>query len=562
MVLGMWKRTLLVLVPLVALVGACTSDVDTPSDDSVIEGAVGAGASCEAVDEALGAWAEAGFSGSVAITKPGEDECLLAYGDVEPDTVFAIGSITKAVTAVSVLQLVDEGELSLDDRVGDLVPGLSGPVADATVEQLLLHTSGITGGIGDDLDPLTKEQAITNLSGLEQSFAPGTDYEYSNAGYSLLGIVVEEVSGEPYRERTLTAVPEGAGFWEGEPAPEGPRAVGTLEDGTTGSDGSNPGPYWAVDGNGSVAMTVPQLADWTRSLFEGELLSPESTELVANPGFDHGDGTGETPGWVVFDEDSPFGEPFIGTAGGGGDVGQDAITVWVPEQELVVSMASNQQEITSEQLLERVGAALLAGEPLPQPVAPAGDVEEGDFDALVGTYELPTGGRFDVAVDDGDEGDRLAVAARGADAFDALFPLPDDVDADEVTDHEAAVEALLAGETEAGREEVEALEGDLGTIESVEVIGTVDEGELRTYVSIDAELGTTLAWYALSDQGGIEAVELTEVPPTQVLVPTDDGTFRIDDPTGGGPELVARFEDGTMFVEAADGEPVVAEAAG
>jgi CubicO group peptidase (beta-lactamase class C family) len=555
----MWKRTLLILVPVLALVGACTSDVDTPTDDSVIEGAVGAGSSCEAVDEALGAWAEAGFSGSVAVTEAGQDDCLLAYGDVEPETVFAIGSITKAVTAVSVLQLVDDGQLALDDRVGDVVPGLSGPVADATIEQLLLHTSGITGGIGEDLEPLTKEQAIANLSRLEQSFEPGSDYEYSNPGYSLLGIVVEEVAGEPYRERTLTHLPDGAGFWEGEPAAEGPRAVGTLDDGTTGSDGSNPGPHWAVDGNGSVAMTVPHLAEWTRSLFEGELLSAESTDLVATPGFDHGDGTGETPGWVAFDEEL-FGEPFLGTAGGGGDVGQDAITIWVPGRELVVSMASNQQEITAEDLLERVGPALVVGEPLPQPVAPGDDVEQGDLDALVGTYELETGGRFDVAVDEG--GERLAVAARGADAVDALFPLPDDVSPDEVAEHEAAVEALLAGETQAGQDEVAALEGDLGTIEGVEVLGTVDEGELRTYVSIDAEQGSTLAWYALSDQGGIEAVELTEVPPTQLLVPTDDGTFRLDDPTGDGPEVLVTFADGTMTVEPADGDAIVAQAAG
>ncbi|OWY62051.1 hypothetical protein B7486_60490, partial [cyanobacterium TDX16] len=273
MVLGMWKRAALVLVPVLVLLGACTSDVETPPDDSVVESAVGAGSSCEDLDQALGAWADAGFAGVVAVTKPGEDDCVLAYGDADrdagtpmtADTTFSIGSITKAVTAAGIYELVDQGSLSVDDRMGDLVPGLSGPVADVTVEQLLLHTSGLTGSMGEDHEPLSEQDAVANASELTLSFEPGTDYEYSNAGYSLLALVIEHASEQGYRAFTEEAVLAGAGgFWDGEPAAPEPRAAGYLEEGRSEVDGSFAGPHWAVDGNGSVAMTVPELAAWTR----------------------------------------------------------------------------------------------------------------------------------------------------------------------------------------------------------------------------------------------------------------------------------------------------------
>lgn len=567
MVLGMWKRAVALLVAIVLVVGACTSDFDTPPDDSVVEGAVGAGSSCDDLDRALAAWGDAGFSGAVAVVGPGDERCTLGYGEADreagtpmtPDTTFSIGSITKSVTAAGIYELVDAGLLSVDDRAGDLVPGLAGPVADVTVEQLLLHTSGLAGSIGGDQEPLSEEQAIENLSGLELAFEPGSDFEYSNAGYTLLALVIEQMSGQPYREHTADEVLGGeGGFWDGEPAAPGPRAVGYLDEGRSEVDGSFAGPHWAVDGNGSVAMTVPQLATWARALFEGELLTPESTEAITTPGFDDGDGTTETPGWLVFDE-SLFGAPFFGSAGGGGDLGHNAVVIWLPEQEQAVAMASNGPELIAEDLLQAVGPALVAGEPLPHPVASTDGVEAGDLAALAGTYQLESGSRYDVSVDE--DGGGLAVAATGPDAVAALFPMPEQVSAGDVAAHEELVAALLAGETDVGRDELALLEEDLGPIDRVEVLGSVYEGELRTYVALDAEGGRTLAWYAVSDAGGIEAVELTDEPPTQHLVAADGGGFGIDDPTGLSPTVDVTFEDGTMTVGGSD-DVLVADAVG
>ena len=220
----------------VAALGVCTTDVETPAPSTADGGC----------DPTFAEWAEAGFSGSIAISRGGELECVGGYGTADEatgrpntvDTVFSIGSVTKAFTAAAIAELVDRGALSLDDRAGQLVPGLSGPAAAATVEQLLLHTSGLTGSHGADHEPLARDQAVEAIGGLEAASAPGAELLYSNAGYTLLALIVEEASGQSYRDHTVAEIlplPDGhlaGGFWDGEPAAPGPRAIGVMEDGT------------------------------------------------------------------------------------------------------------------------------------------------------------------------------------------------------------------------------------------------------------------------------------------------------------------------------------------
>ena len=106
--------------------------------------------------------------------------------------------------------------------------------------------------------------------------------------------------------------------------------------------------------------------------------------------------------------------------------------------------------------------------------------------------------------------------------------------------------ALLHGETAPGREELALLEDDLGAIEAVDLLGTiVDDGELRTYVTLTTADGERLAWYALDDEGGIAGAELTDEPPTQRFVPVAGDRFVPDDPTGSGPDVVVTFDDDT-----------------
>lgn len=515
------------------LLAACTSDVESPASGGC--------------DAALAAWAEAGFSGSVAITVAGEPVCEAGYGGATTaDTVFAIGSVTKAFTAAAIYDLADRGRLSVDDRVGDLLPELDGPVREATLRQLMVHTSGLNGSAGADHEPLSRAEAIAAIGAMELAFAPGADYLYTNAGYTLLALVVEEVAGTSYREHAMTLLRDlpSAGFWDGDPAAPGHRAVGHLDDGGTGESGDFAGPHWALDGNGGLAMSMPDLAAWTHALFTGQVVSPESAEVIASPQIDQGEGRWETPGWVAFDA-SVHGRRLLATAGGGGDVGHNVAVAWVPEGERVIAVASNGPEVSAEELLAAVVPALAAGDPLPEPDIPGGTVDPEVAAAIVGDYRLDTGGAYQVTHDDG-----LRIAALGADAVTALFP-PGDADA--VRDHERLVAELLAGETQAGRDELAALEQDFGPIEGAEPAGTVlAEGELRTYVTLATGDGPLPAWYALNDDGGVDGAEVGAEPPALTLVPDGDG-FRPDDPAATGPDVTVTFSGDALTLTGPDG---------
>src|SRR5690606_17530783 len=142
------RRIIPVVAAALALAACGTDPAGSEEPDDAETSAV-----CD--DELLGAlsrWSEAGFSGSIAITSEGSLECEAGFGLADAarevpntaETVFAIGSVSKSFTAAAVLDLVEAGALALDDRAGELLPGLGGPAAETTVEQLLLHTSGLS----------------------------------------------------------------------------------------------------------------------------------------------------------------------------------------------------------------------------------------------------------------------------------------------------------------------------------------------------------------------------------------------------------------------------------
>lgn len=128
---------------------------------------------------------------------------------VEANTVFRIASMTKSFTAISVLQLRDEGKLSLDDPAERYVPELKGlkyPTADSpriTIRHLLSHAEGFPedNPWGDRQLALTDAQMRAMLrEGIPFSNPPGLAYEYSNYGFAILGRIVSNVSGMPYRD--------------------------------------------------------------------------------------------------------------------------------------------------------------------------------------------------------------------------------------------------------------------------------------------------------------------------------------------------------------------------
>jgi CubicO group peptidase (beta-lactamase class C family) len=130
-----------------------------------------------------------------------------------PDSLFQIGSITKLWTATMIMQLIDDGRLSLDTTVAQALPGVriaaDGAEAEITIRHLLTHTSGIDGDIFTDTGRGSGcvERYTAGLAGAARIFAPGGAYSYCNSGFVLLGRIIEVLDGrewdESLRERLI-----------------------------------------------------------------------------------------------------------------------------------------------------------------------------------------------------------------------------------------------------------------------------------------------------------------------------------------------------------------------
>ncbi len=117
---------------------------------------------------------------------------------VTPDTPFVIGSISKSFTALSVMQLVEGGEIDLDSELSRYLDGFSGrPAGAVTIRQLLSHTSGFSTLQGNSSHP-DPTGGVERLAEVTPAGAPGTEWAYSNANYQILGRVVEVVSGQDF----------------------------------------------------------------------------------------------------------------------------------------------------------------------------------------------------------------------------------------------------------------------------------------------------------------------------------------------------------------------------
>lgn len=154
------------------------------------------------------------FNGSVLVTKGGKPLLDKGYGmrDAagkianDPGTIYQIGSITKQFTAAMILKLQEQKKLSVDDKLSKYFPGY--PKGDSiTIRHLLTHTSGIYSYTEDGAfmtneitKPISRKQMMSMFENKPLKFSPGTQWDYSNSAYVLLGYIIEDVTKTPYYE--------------------------------------------------------------------------------------------------------------------------------------------------------------------------------------------------------------------------------------------------------------------------------------------------------------------------------------------------------------------------
>lgn len=163
----------------------------------------------------------------LAIVKDGEVLYAQGYGlrntvtgaAVTPQSLFAIGSVTKSFTALGVMQLVQEGKLDLDTPVITYLPDFKLSDAEATktvtVRQILSHTSGLPRADSWVFDgTTTREQVIRGMATIDLTVAPGTTWQYNNQNFVLAGYLIEKVTGMSWEDYTRQRILEPLGMKE------------------------------------------------------------------------------------------------------------------------------------------------------------------------------------------------------------------------------------------------------------------------------------------------------------------------------------------------------------
>ncbi len=210
------------------------------------------------------------------------------------DALLRIGSVTKTFTAAAILSMVSEGTISLDDTVDQYVTGI--PNGDViTIRNLLNHTSGMFD-IVDDQDFMSyamahpdeiipPEQLVEEAAAHESLFEPGTRAEYCNTGYHVLGLVLQQVTGDQASQviRTWDITPLSLDhvWFEIEETPSDPLVPGYSPTGQDVTGVLNPSIRWTA---GAMVATIGDLLTWTAALYSGHLLSADMTEaMTADP---------------------------------------------------------------------------------------------------------------------------------------------------------------------------------------------------------------------------------------------------------------------------------------
>jgi D-alanyl-D-alanine carboxypeptidase len=239
------------------------------------------------------------FSGAVLLAKDGKPIFTGAYGMADrekkiPNTLntkFRIGSMNKMFTAVSILQLVQAGKISLSDPVGKYLTDYPNKdiATKVTIQQLLTHT----GGTGDFFGPQfeahrlelkTLQDYIKLYGERAPEFEPGSRWEYSNYGFLMLGVIVERVSGKNYYDYVSENIYKPAGMASTGSLPEdqvvAERSVGyTQGDGNKLQPNADTLPYRGTSAGGGYC-TVEDFLRFANALTNHRLLNAQYTELL------------------------------------------------------------------------------------------------------------------------------------------------------------------------------------------------------------------------------------------------------------------------------------------
>lgn len=299
---------------------------------------------------------------------------------------FEIGSITKQFTSVAILQLVAEGKLALDDDFTKYIDyDTKGKTV--TIYHLLTHTSGIESYTSVDafegiaLFDLPRDTLLRMMEDLPFDYEPGTALIYNNTGFYILGLIIEEISGQSYETYLDENVFSKAGMTNTYYCDESKVVSKKAYGYSLGKNGLKKAGYidhqWPYAA-GSLCSTVADLVKWNQALHKDQkLLTPKDyATLIEATQLNSGAKARYTKGLII---DELAGNKRI--QHGGGIPGFLSALQYYPAEDLsVVVLINTMGPVNPGKIADHIGQAILASKASP------GKDYTGDLNALAGQY--------------------------------------------------------------------------------------------------------------------------------------------------------------------------------
>ena len=208
-------------------------------------------------------------------------------------TNFRLASITKHLTALAILILIEDGRTTLDTRLKKVLPQFPDYAERISIKHLLQHQSGLPDYVSLDRQPRIRDQGVVYLlqQVSELDFEPGTSYHYSNSGYAVLAVIVETITGQAFEtfleERIFnpSKMNQSVAFVQGRNSVSD-RATGyTLRE--AGIIETDQSAYSAVLGDGGVYSSIADLTAWHEAGFGRALISDRLFKLMMTPALEN-----------------------------------------------------------------------------------------------------------------------------------------------------------------------------------------------------------------------------------------------------------------------------------
>ena len=360
----------------------------------------------EEFDKLLSEQFKPGETGGVAlVAQKGQVIYKKAFGmaslelnvPMHPDMVFRIGSITKQFTAICILQLVEKGQITLQDEITKFIPDYPTHNNKITIQHLLTNTSGIVNltSLPKISELKIKDIKLTEIIDFFKNepleFAPGTRLSYSSSGYILLGYIIEKVSGVSYakylEENIFKPCKMNNSYRENNNQLIRNRANG-YQQGNSGIENAGYINMFIPHAAGSILSTVDDLFKWHQSLYSYTLVKKETLEKAFEKAkLNDGKSAEYGFGWFL---KNIQGSPTI--EHGGGIEGYLAEAIYLPKEDVFVAVFSNSTS-NSPQFVSSKMCALAIGKPYTYKEI---QLEEAMLQSHSGVYENEEGIQFRV----------------------------------------------------------------------------------------------------------------------------------------------------------------------